>query len=125
MAATVVKRHLKHEKAIVEQGKQFIALFILRTGRACVMATDTPRLRSYFGYPAPQRPGDEAGGGNKTSLIDNESHLASVQADALILDRVKLARLKTAMVSRVMNTIEQRDFVVKPRLTVRSSSGSV
>ena len=54
VAATVVKCRFKHEKAIVGQGKQFIALFILRTGRACVMATDTPRLQSYFGHPAPR-----------------------------------------------------------------------
>ena len=57
--------------------------------------------------------------GNEPSLIDNEPQQATVQAeiqtDALALYRVKFARLKTVMVSRVMNTVEQRGFCCEPQ----------
>ncbi len=109
VAAAVVKRRFRRGEAIVEQGKQSNALSIILTGRARVIATDT---RGREVILATMRPGDYVG---EMSLIDNEPHSATVQAeiqtDALILGRVEFARClpeSSSMAYAVLKGLVQR-----------------
>ena len=109
VAAAVVKRRFRRGEAIVEQGKQSNALSIILTGRARVIATDT---RGREVILATMRPGDYVG---EMSLIDNEPHSATVQAeiqtDALILNRLEFARClpeSSSMAYAVLKGLVQR-----------------
>ena len=75
---------------VVEQGRKSNALFILLTGRARVLTSDS---RGREVILAVLQPGDYVG---EMSLIDNEPHSATVRAevqtDMLILGRSEFAR---------------------------------
>ena len=90
-------------------GKKSIALFIMRTGRARVVSTDN---RGREVILATLKPGDHVG---EMSLIDNEPHSATVQAeiqtDVLELARQDFARClpeNTSMAYAVMKGLVQR-----------------
>lgn len=90
VAQAVVKHRFKKGEIIMEQGKKSDALTIILTGRARVMTTDAKGREVIL---ATLHPGDHMG---EMSLIDNEPHSASVQAelqtDALVLGRVEFTR---------------------------------
>jgi CRP/FNR family transcriptional regulator, cyclic AMP receptor protein len=109
VADAVIKRRFKRGELIVEQGKKTNALFIILTGRARVLTTDT---RGREVILANLSPGDYIG---EMSLIDNEPHSASVRAeiqtDVLMLGRVEFARClpeNTSMAYAVMKGLVQR-----------------
>jgi CRP/FNR family transcriptional regulator, cyclic AMP receptor protein len=109
VADAVIKRRFKRSELIVEQGKKSNALFIILTGRARVLTTD---VRGREVILASLSPGDYIG---EMSLIDNESHSASVRAevqtDVLMLGRVEFARClpeNTSMAYAVMKGLVQR-----------------
>jgi CRP/FNR family transcriptional regulator, cyclic AMP receptor protein len=109
VAEAVIKRRFKRGELIVEQGKKTNALFIILTGRARVLTTDT---RGREVILANLSPGDYIG---EMSLIDNEPHSASVRAevqtDVLVLGRVEFARClpeNTSMAYAVMKGLVQR-----------------
>jgi CRP/FNR family transcriptional regulator, cyclic AMP receptor protein len=109
VADAVIKRRFKRGELIVEQGKKSNALFIILTGRARVLTTDA---RGREVILASLSPGDYIG---EMSLIDNESHSASVRAevqtDVLMLGRVEFARClpeNTSMAYAVMKGLVQR-----------------
>ena len=85
VANAVVKRRFKRGEIIVEQGAKSNALFILLTGRARVLTSDS---RGREVILATMNPGDYLG---EMSLIDNEPHSATVrtevQTDVLMLAR--------------------------------------
>ena len=89
-ADSVVKRRFRRGEIIVEHGKKSNALFILLTGRARVLTSDT---RGREVILAVLQPGDYVG---EMSLIDNEPHSATVRAevqtDMLVLGRAEFAR---------------------------------
>jgi CRP-like cAMP-binding protein len=90
IADSVVKRRFRRGEIIVEHGKKSNALFILLTGRARVLTSDS---RGREVILAVLQPGDYVG---EMSLIDNEPHSATVRAevqtDMLILGRTEFAR---------------------------------
>jgi CRP/FNR family transcriptional regulator, cyclic AMP receptor protein len=90
IADSVVKRRFRRGEIIVEHGKKSNALFILLTGRARVLTSDS---RGREVILAVLQPGDYVG---EMSLIDNEPHSATVRAevqtDMLILGRSEFAR---------------------------------
>jgi len=105
----VVKRRYRRGENIVEQGKKSNALFIMLTGRARVVSTDN---RGREVILATLKPGDYIG---EMSLIDNEPHSATVQAeiqtDVLELARTDFARClpeNTSMAYAVMKGLVQR-----------------
>jgi CRP-like cAMP-binding protein len=105
----IVKRRYKRGDNIVEQGKKSNALFIMLTGRARVISGDG---RGREVILAILQPGDYIG---EMSLIDNEPHSATVQAeiqtDVLELARVDFARClpeNTSMAYAVMKGLVQR-----------------
>jgi CRP/FNR family transcriptional regulator, cyclic AMP receptor protein len=109
VAEAVVKRRFKRGELIVEQGKKSNALFIILTGRARVITSDS---RGREVILATLNPGDHLG---EMSLIDNEPHSATVRAevttDALVLGRVEFARClpeNTSMAYAVMKGLVQR-----------------
>lgn len=109
VAEAVVKRRLKRGEPIVEQGKKSNALFIVLTGRARVVSTDS---RGREVILATLQPGDYIG---EMSLIDNEPHSATVRAevqtDVLMLGRLEFARClpeNTSMAYAVMKGLVQR-----------------
>ena len=109
VAAAVIKRRYKRGEAIVEQGKQSNALAIILTGRARVVTTDA---RGREVILAILHPGDYMG---EMSLIDNEPHSATVQAevqtDVLVLGRLEFARClpeNSSMAYAVMKGLVQR-----------------
>jgi CRP/FNR family transcriptional regulator, cyclic AMP receptor protein len=109
VAEAVIKRRFKRGELVVEQGKKSNALFILLTGRARVLTTDT---RGREVILADLALGDYIG---EMSLIDNEPHSASVRAevqtDVLMLGRVEFARClpeNTSMAYAVMKGLVQR-----------------
>jgi CRP/FNR family transcriptional regulator, cyclic AMP receptor protein len=109
VADAVIKRRFKRGELVVEQGKKTNALFIILTGRARVLTTDT---RGREVILANLSPGDYIG---EMSLIDNEPHSASVRAeiqtDVLMLGRVEFARClpeNTSMAYAVMKGLVQR-----------------
>jgi CRP/FNR family transcriptional regulator, cyclic AMP receptor protein len=109
VADAVVKRRFKRGELIVEQGKKTNALFIILTGRARVVTSDS---RGREVILATLAPGDYVG---EMSLIDNEPHSATVRAeittDTLVLGRVEFARClpeNTSMAYAVMKGLVQR-----------------
>ena len=90
IADSVVKRRFRRGEIVVEHNKKSNALFILLTGRARVLTSDS---RGREVILAVLQPGDYVG---EMSLIDNEPHSATVraevQADILVLGRAKFAR---------------------------------
>jgi len=109
VASAVVKRRLKKGDFIVEQGQKSGALSIILTGRAHVLATDEQGRSVIL---ATMGPGDYVG---EMSLIDDEPHSASVQADittdVLILGQAEFARClpeNSSMAYAVMKGLVQR-----------------
>jgi len=105
----IVKRRYRRGDRIVEQGKKSNALFIMLTGRARVISTDS---RGREVILATLQPGAYIG---EMSLIDNEPHSASVQAeiqtDVLELARQDFARClpeNNSMAYAVMKGLVQR-----------------
>ncbi len=90
IADAVVKKRFKRAEVIVEQGKKTDALYIILTGRARVMSTDS---RGREVIIATLQPGDYLG---EMSLIDGEPHSATVrtevQTDTLMLGREAFSR---------------------------------
>jgi CRP/FNR family transcriptional regulator, cyclic AMP receptor protein len=85
IADGVIKRRFRRGEIIVEQGRKSDALFILLSGRARVITSDS---RGREVILAVLEPGDYLG---EMSLIDNEPHSATVRAevqtDVLVLGR--------------------------------------
>ena len=109
VAAAVTKRRYKRGEMIVEQGKKTNALFIVLTGRARVVTSDS---RGREVILATMHPGDYIG---EMSLIDNEPPSATVRAevqtDVLVLGRLEFARClpeNTSMAYAVMRGLVQR-----------------
>ena len=90
VANAVVKKRYKRGENIVEQGRKSDALFILLTGRARVLSTDS---RGREVILATLQIGDYIG---EMSLIDGQPHSATVrtdaQTDALVLGRAEFSR---------------------------------
>ena len=90
VADSVVKRRFRRGELVVEQGKQANALFILLSGRARVLTSDS---RGREVILALLQAGDYVG---EMSLIDNEPHSATVrtevQTDMLVLAGPDFAR---------------------------------
>lgn len=109
IADAIVKRRFKRAELIVEQGKKTNALFIILTGRARVMSTDS---RGREVILAMLHPGDYIG---EMSLIDDEPHSASVrteiQTDVLTLGREAFLRClpdNSSMSYNIMAGLVQR-----------------
>jgi CRP-like cAMP-binding protein len=109
VAESVVKRRYKRGDKIVEQGKKSDALFLILAGRARVFSADS---RGREVILATLNVGDYIG---EMSLIDDEPHSASVQAetqtDVLELARQDFARClpeNTSMSYAVMRGLVQR-----------------
>ena len=109
IADSVVKRRFRRGEIIVEHGKKSNALFILLTGRARVLTSDS---RGREVILAVLQPGDYVG---EMSLIDNEPHSATVRAevqtDVLMLGRTEFARClpeNSSMAYAVMRGLVQR-----------------
>jgi CRP/FNR family transcriptional regulator, cyclic AMP receptor protein len=89
IADGVIKRRFRRGEIIVEQGRKSDALFILLSGRARVITSDS---RGREVILAVLEPGDYLG---EMSLIDNEPHSATVRAevqtDVLVLGRSEFA----------------------------------
>jgi CRP/FNR family transcriptional regulator, cyclic AMP receptor protein len=109
LAGSVTKRRYKRGERIVEQSQTSNALFIILTGRARVLMTDHKGREVIL---ATLHTGDHVG---EMSLIDNEPHSASVQAeivsDLLVLGRDDFARCLAnnfAMAQAVMLVLVQR-----------------
>jgi len=90
IADAIVKKRFKRAEVVVEQGKKSDALYIILTGRARVMSTDS---RGREVILATLHPGDYIG---EMSMIDDEPHSATVrteiQTDVLMLGRDAFAR---------------------------------
>ena len=90
IADSVVKRRYRRGEIIVEHNRKSNALFILLTGRARVLTSDS---RGREVILAVLQPGDYVG---EMSLIDNDPHSATVRAevqtDMLVLGRAEFAR---------------------------------
>ena len=90
IADAIVKKRFKRAEMVVEQGKKSDALYIILTGRARVMSTDS---RGREVILATLQPGDYIG---EMSLIDDEPHSATVrtevQTDVRMLGREAFSR---------------------------------
>jgi CRP/FNR family cyclic AMP-dependent transcriptional regulator len=90
IADSVIKRRYRRGEIIVEHNRKSNALYILLTGRARVLTSDS---RGREVILAVLQPGDYVG---EMSLIDNEPHSATVRAevqtDMLVLGRTEFAR---------------------------------
>lgn len=90
IADAVVKRRFRRGEIIVEHMRKSNSLFILLTGRARVLTSDS---RGREVILAVLQPGDYVG---EMSLIDNEPHSATVRAeiqtDMLVLARPEFTR---------------------------------
>jgi CRP/FNR family cyclic AMP-dependent transcriptional regulator len=90
IADEIIKKRFKRAETVVEQGKKSDALYIILTGRARVMSTDS---RGREVILATLHPGDYVG---EMSMIDDEPHSATVrtevQTDVLMLGREAFAR---------------------------------
>lgn len=109
IADAIVKKRFKRAEVIVEQGKKTDALYIILTGRARVMSTDS---RGREVILATLQPGDYIG---EMSLIDDEPHSATVrteiQTDVLMLDRDAFSRClpeNSSMSYNIMRGLVQR-----------------
>ena len=111
ISGAVIKRRFKRGEALVEQGQKSNALFILLTGRARVVTSDS-RGREVILATLDQ--GDYLG---EMSIIDNEPHSASVRAevqtDVLMLGRAEFARCLTENAS--MSLVVMRGLVKRLR----------
>ena len=111
ISGAVVKKRFKRGEALVEQGQKSNALFILLTGRARVLTTDS-RGREVILANLAQ--GDYLG---EMSIIDNEPHSATVRAevqtDVLMLGRTEFARCLTENAS--MSLVVMRGLVKRLR----------
>ena len=111
LSGAVVKRRFKRGEVLVEQGQKSDALYILLTGRARVMASDS-RGREVILATLSQ--GDYLG---EMSIIDNEPHSATVRAevqtDVLTLGRAEFARCLTENAS--MSLVVMRGLVKRLR----------
>lgn len=111
ISGAVIKRRFKRGEALVEQGHKSNALFILLTGRARVMTSDS-RGREVILATLSQ--GDYLG---EMSIIDNEPHSATVRAevqtDVLMLGRAEFARCLTENAS--MSLVVMRGLVKRLR----------
>ncbi len=111
ISGAVIKRRFKRGEALVEQGQKSNALFILLTGRARVMTSDS-RGREVILAALAQ--GDYLG---EMSIIDNEPHSATVRAevqtDVLMLGRTEFARCLTENAS--MSLVVMRGLVKRLR----------
>ena len=111
ISGAVIKRRFKRGDALVEQGQKSNALFILLTGRARVMTSDS-RGREVILATLAQ--GDYLG---EMSIIDNEPHSATVRAevqtDVLMLGRAEFARCLTENAS--MSLVVMRGLVKRLR----------
>jgi CRP/FNR family cyclic AMP-dependent transcriptional regulator len=109
IADAIVKKRFKRSEVIVEQGKKSDALYIILTGRARVMSTDS---RGREVILATLQQGDYLG---EMSLIDDEPHSATVrteiQTDVLVLDRDAFSRClpeNASMAHNIMRGLVQR-----------------
>jgi CRP-like cAMP-binding protein len=109
VALAIVKRRFKRGEIIVDQGKKADALFIILTGRARVVTSDS---RGREVILASMQPGDYIG---EMSLIDDEPHSATVRAelqtDVLMLGRAEFARClpdASSMAYAVLRGLVQR-----------------
>jgi len=111
IADSVVKRRFRRGEIIVEHGKKSNALYILLTGRARVLTSDS---RGREVILAVLQPGHYVG---EMSLIDNEPHSATVRAevqtDVLMLGRAEFARCLTENAS--MSLVVMRGLVKRLR----------
>ncbi|MEO7241371.1 MAG: Crp/Fnr family transcriptional regulator [Variovorax sp.] len=105
----IIKKRFRRAEMIVEQGKKSNALYILLTGRARVMSTDS---RGREVILATLGPGDHIG---EMSLIDDEPHSATVrtevQTDVLMLGREGFARClpeSSSMSNNIMRGLVRR-----------------
>jgi len=109
IADAIVKKRFKRAEMVVEQGKKSDALYIILTGRARVMSTDS---RGREVILATLQPGDYIG---EMSLIDDEPHSATVrteiQTDVLMLGRDAFSRClpeNSSMSYNIMRGLVQR-----------------
>ena len=111
ISGAVIKRRFKRGEALVEQGQKSNALFILLTGRARVMTSDSGGREVILATLAQ---GDYLG---EMSIIDNEPHSATVRAevqtDVLMLGRAEFARCLTENAS--MSLVVMRGLVKRLR----------
>ncbi len=111
ISEAVIKRRFKRGEPLVEQGQKSNALFILLTGRARVMTSDS-RGREVILATLSQ--GDYLG---EMSIIDNEPHSATVRAevqtDVLMLGRTEFARCLTE--NAPMSLVVMRGLVKRLR----------
>ncbi len=111
LSGAVIKRRFKRGESLVEQGQKSNALFILLTGRARVMASDS-RGREVILATLTQ--GDYLG---EMSLIDNQPHSATVRAevqtDVLMLGRSEFVRCLSENAS--MSLVVMRGLVKRLR----------
>ena len=109
VAKAVTKQRFKRAEVIVEQGRKSHALFIVLSGRARVLSTDS---RGREVILATLQVGDYVG---EMSLIDNEPHSATVQTetltDCLVLGRAEFDHClegNTSMARAVMTGLVKR-----------------
>jgi len=109
IADAIIKKRFKRSEMIVEQGKKSDSLFIILTGRARVMSTDS---RGREVILAMLQPGDYIG---EMSLIDDEPHSATVrteiQTDVLMLGREAFSGclpVNSSMAYNIMRGLVQR-----------------
>ncbi|MBC7598918.1 MAG: Crp/Fnr family transcriptional regulator, partial [Polaromonas sp.] len=109
VASAVTKQRFRRAEIIVEQGRKSDALFIVLSGRARVLTTDS---RGREVILATLQVGDYVG---EMSLIDNEPHSATVQTetptDCLVLGRAEFDHClegNTPMARAVMTGLVKR-----------------
>jgi CRP-like cAMP-binding protein len=109
LSDSVVKSRFKRGERIVEQGQKSDALYIILAGRGRVVITDNKGGEVIL---ATLQAGDYIG---EMSLIDNEAHSASVdaeiQTDVLVLGRAEFTHSLTessAMAYAIMRGLVQR-----------------
>lgn len=111
ISGAVTKRRFKRGETLVEQGEKTNALFILLTGRARVMSSDS---RGREVILATLGPGDHLG---EMSIIDNQPHSATVRAevqtDVLMLGRAEFVRCLSENTS--MSLVLMRGLVKRLR----------
>jgi CRP-like cAMP-binding protein len=109
LSESVVKRRFKRGERIVEQGHKSDALYIILAGRGRVVMTDNKGREVIL---ATLQSGDYIG---EMSLIDNDSHSATVEAeiqtDVLVLGRSEFTRSlaeSASMAYAIMRGLVQR-----------------
>jgi CRP-like cAMP-binding protein len=109
LAGNVTKRKIKKGEDVVQQGEISNALYLILSGRAHVVKTDSKGKEVIL---ATLKAGDYIG---EMSLIDNEAHSATVQADTqmdvLLLGREDFTRAVNAnitIMAAVMRGLVQR-----------------